>query len=92
MFDTLFGPLSKDYCVWFLFLSILGYVLFVIAVITFLYLALTKQRSNAFFLQMGSVCLGYFVFYFQNRLLHSMCMNKMEGFSEGMKKTMNGKK
>ena len=78
LFDQLFGPMNKFYCLWFLYLSIFGFVLFAIAFITFLFLALTKSRSGKFYFQMFLVMLGYFVFYFQNRLLHSMCLITMK--------------
>jgi hypothetical protein len=78
LFDQLFGPMDKFYCLYFLYLSIFGFVLFAIAFITFLFLALTKTRSGKFYFQMFLVMLGYFVFYFQNRLLHSMCVNTIK--------------
>jgi hypothetical protein len=71
----LFGPMSKFYCNWFFYLSVFGFVLFTIAVIAFLMMAVSKKQSSKFYFQMFMVCLGYFVFYFQNRLLYSMCGN-----------------
>jgi len=72
----LFGPMSKSYCDWFFYLSVIGFVYFVLAVILFLVLALTKKRNSKFYFQMFMICLGYFLFfYFQNRLLYSMCRN-----------------
>ena len=78
LFNQLFGPMDKFYCLWFLYLSIFGFVLFVIAFVTFLMLAMTKKRSSNFYFQMFMVMLGYFIFYFQNRLLHSMCLNTVK--------------
>ncbi len=78
LMNQLFGPMDKFYCLWFLYLSIFGFVLFTIAVLSFLFLAITKKRSGNFYFQMFMVCLGYFVFYFQNRLLHSMCVNTIK--------------
>lgn len=72
----LFGPMSKSYCDWFFYLSVIGFVYFVSAVIIFFVLAMTKKRSGKFYFQMLLICLGYFLFfYFQNRLLYSMCKN-----------------
>lgn len=76
--NTVYGPLDKIYCLWFYYLSIFGFVLFCFAFFIFLYMAVTKRRSSAFYFQMFMVCLGYFVFYFQNRLLHSMCIGVMK--------------
>lgn len=76
--NTLFGPMDKFYCLWFFYLSVFGFVLFSIAFLIFLYMAITQRRTSGFYFQMFMVCLGYFVFYFQNRLLHSMCMGVMK--------------
>jgi len=78
MMDMLFGPMDKIYCLWFLYLSMFGYVLFIIALLTFIFMAITRPRGFKFYFQMFLVCLGYFVFYFQNRLLHSMCVNTIQ--------------
>jgi len=78
LMNQLFGPMDKFYCLWFLYLSIFGFVLFTVAVLTFLVLAITKKRSGQFYFQMFMVAMGYFVFYFQNRLLHSMCVNTIK--------------
>lgn len=78
LLNTLFGPMDKMYCMWFFYLSIFGFALFSIAFLIFLYMAVSKRRSSGFYFQMFMVCLGYFVFYFQNRLLHSMCMGVMK--------------
>lgn len=73
--NQLFGPMSKFYCSWFFYLSVFGFILFVFAAVSFLMLAMSKKRSSNFYFQMFMVLLGYFIFYFQNRLLYSMCTN-----------------
>lgn len=73
--NQLFGPISKSYCIWFFYLSVFEFILFIVAVISLLFLALTKKRSGNFFFQMSMVCVTHFIFYFQNRLLYSMCGN-----------------
>lgn len=73
-FDNVFGPLDQEYCNYFLFLSILGFVLLVIFTISFLVVGFTQKKPLDFYLGSISVALTYLIFgYFQNRLLHSMC-------------------
>jgi hypothetical protein len=71
--DSLFGSLSKDYCVYFYYLSILGFLFLLIVLITSIYIGITKNKGLNIYLKMLSICLGYGIFYFQNRLLYSMC-------------------
>jgi hypothetical protein len=73
--DVLFGPLSKDYCLWFYFLSIIGLVLMVLILVPGLMLGVSKKMGITYYLGLFAVALSYGVVYFQNRLLHSMCMN-----------------
>lgn len=74
--ENLFGTLSIDYCAWFLFLSILGFIWFVIYVISAIYLGVIKRKGGDYWMTMIAVAFGYFIFYFQNRLLHTMCVRK----------------
>lgn len=74
MMNTLFGPLDRKYCDYFYILSILGFVLLVILLITSLFVGISKRKGLDFYMQSVSVALGYAIFYFQNRLLHSMCV------------------
>jgi len=71
--NTLFGPLDRKYCAYFYLLSIIGFVLLAILVLSSLMVGLSKGKGLDFYMQMFSVALGYAIFYFQNRLLHTMC-------------------
>jgi hypothetical protein len=75
--DKIFGPLPKDYCVLFYYLSILGFVWFVIALSLFTNMAISKTRDVSFYISAILALVGYGVFYLQNRLLHSMCTNSL---------------
>ena len=77
LMNTLFGPLDKDYCLYFYYLSIFGFVFLTISFLTIVRIAVMKRRSTAFYLNSFMVLLGYGIFYFQNRLLHSMCSNSL---------------
>jgi hypothetical protein len=42
-----------------------------------LYIGIFKRKDGAFYLQMVMTALLYGIMYFQNRLLHSMCVNSL---------------
>jgi len=71
--NTLFGPLDRKYCAYFFILSIIGFVLLALLVLSSLVVGLSKGKGFDFYFQMFSVAIGYAIFYFQNRLLHTMC-------------------
>ena len=71
--NTLFGPLDRKYCAYFFILSIIGFVLLFILLLSSLVVGLSKGKGFDFYFQMFSVAIGYAIFYFQNRLLHTMC-------------------
>jgi len=71
--DYLFGPLSKEYCIWFYFLSIINFVFLVVLIIASIIMGISKRKGSDYYFQMFTVAVGYAVFYFQNRLLFSMC-------------------
>ena len=75
--DTLFGPLSKQYCIYFYFLSIFGFILLAIFIVSSIIVGLSKRRGIDYYMQVVGIALGYAIFYFQNRLLHSMCVGTM---------------
>ena len=75
--NTLFGPLDRKYCDYFYILSILGFVLLVVLLISSLLVGITKRKGVDFYMQSISIALGYAIFYFQNRLLYSMCAGTM---------------
>ena len=84
--DYIYGPLSQNYCIYFYLLSVVGFVLLCLAVISMILVGFSKNKSSGFYVQMLMVCIGYGVFYFQNRLLYSMCIGTKEGIV-----TKNGK-
>ena len=73
LMNTLFGPLSRDYCDYFFILSVFGFILLAVLLISTLLVGITKRKGSEFYLQTLSIAVGYAIFYFQNRLLHSMC-------------------
>jgi len=74
--DYLFGPLNKEYCIYFYALSVFGFVYLILFLITAIGIAVIHKKVNLmYWVNTLAICLGYFIFYFQNRLLHTMCSN-----------------
>ena len=69
----LFSPLSKDFCLYFYILSVFGFILLVISVIFLIWTISQKKTGFDYIFKTVMIALGYFIFYFQNRLLYSMC-------------------
>ena len=75
---TLFGPLGRDYCAWFYFLSILAFVAFLFFVIPAVILGIQKRSGFQYYFSVIFVSSLYLITYFQNRLLHTMCLNSIK--------------
>ena len=75
--DKLFGPLPKEYCAIFYYLSVLGFVWLVVALALFISMAVSKPRGMSFYISAVLALVGYGVFYLQNRLLQSMCAHSL---------------
>ena len=71
--NTVFGPLSGEYCLYFYYLSILSFFLFVLAVVTGFITGLRKDKSFEFYFSVVGASLIYLVTYFVNRLMFSVC-------------------
>ena len=72
--ENLFSPLSKDYCVYFYFLSVLSFICVLISIILFSTKA-CNNKGKTLSLDLLTVIPLYLVLYFKNRLLYSMCIN-----------------
>lgn len=73
--DYLFGPIGKEYCMYFYFLSIFAYILFIMALVSVMMMAMkgkVKNMLNAFL-----VVFQPFLLYFVNRMFYSMCVNSL---------------
>jgi hypothetical protein len=77
--SSLFAPIeNRDLCLWFYFLSVLGFAFVFLVIMSTVGVALSsKKLPSGFFLQMFFATLGYGVFYLQNRLLYSMCVKSL---------------
>lgn len=75
--DFLYGPLSSDYCVYFYFLQVYFLISLVLFVGTTFYTGISKRKSFSYYFTRSILSLAIFFMYFQNRLLYTMCTNKM---------------
>ena len=73
--DYVYGPLSEKYCTYFYLLSVLGFLLLVFTILSVILMTFSKKRGSDFYGHMFMIALGYGIFYFQNRLLYSMCVD-----------------
>jgi hypothetical protein len=76
-FDTLFGPLSKNYCFLFYFFSVFGLIALVFFLVTGFFIGIRGKKDFAFYIQIIGVSLMYGIIYLQNRILFNMCSNTM---------------
>ena len=72
MLDTLFGPLTREYCLYYYGFSIFFYVLFVFVTVFSLYSLFTKKFSFGLLLSLFMSCFTYFLAYF-TALSHEHC-------------------
>lgn len=76
-FKDIFGPLGQNYCFYFYYLSIFGFVFMVFTILSYLWVGISKRLGGEHYLHMISLSLIYFIWYFQNRLLYSMCVKSI---------------
>ena len=77
-FQSLFTPFqNQDLCLWFYFLSVVGFVFLIFAVISGIYLGITTKKNGSFYLSLVFVASWYLIVYFQNRLLYTMCVKSV---------------
>lgn len=74
-----FGPLSREYCVYFYALSIIFGVIFATSVISIAYFMIThiKKVNLMFIVNSVLILLNSFLAYLANRLLHTMCVKSI---------------
>lgn len=79
LMDKYFGPLPREYCVYFYALSIIFGILFVTSTISVVYFMITnvKKVNMMFVIQSILFLLNTFLAYIANRLLHTMCVKSI---------------
>ena len=71
--NTVFGPLSGEYCLYFFYLSIFSFFLFTITIVAGVVMGLRRDKSFGFYVSLVGASLIYLVTYFVNRLMFSIC-------------------
>ena len=79
---TFFGPLNKDSCFYFLFISILFFIALVLVLaseVLFIFLSLYRGRKITVreFRYGLLILVNMFIVYFVNRLLYTMCSKSL---------------
>lgn len=76
---TYFGPLGKEYCIYFYVLSIVFGFLFALSVISIVSFAIMnfKKVNSMFIVNSLMVLLNTYLAYLANRLLHTMCIRSI---------------
>jgi hypothetical protein len=77
--DNYFGPLPREYCVYFYALSIIFGVTFLLSIISIAYYLVTsyKKINNMIVINSLLVLFNTFLGYLANRLLHTMCVKSI---------------
>lgn len=76
--SSLFSPFkNEDLCLWFYLLSISGFVLLIFSLFGSIYFGLLTKNKTAMAPIFVYSILFYFIVYFQNRLLYSMCVKSI---------------
>jgi hypothetical protein len=75
---NLFGPLGKEYCIWFYFLSVFAFIGLILFSVSALYKGLTGKKDLWYYLGVLVIAFMYFFNYLQSRILYSMCNGSMK--------------
>ena len=76
MFKQLFEPLEVNYCNYFYFSSIFGFVLMCIMALGLVFSFFNKNSKVNGYAFVTLITQGFFI-YFLNRLLYSMCIKSL---------------
>ena len=77
--ESYFGPLPREYCAYFYFLSLFFGLFFVITLISIviLFFTQTSKINTLFIVNSTFVLINLFLGYFVNRLLNTMCIRSL---------------
>ena len=77
--NTYFGPLSREYCVYFYVLSVFFGFVFVISLVSIVfYVAMNYKKLNGMYVaNFVMILINLFIMYFVNRLLNTMCVKSI---------------
>ena len=77
--DKLFGPLGKEWCLYFYILSIVAYVAFILAVFGLggYLVARYKNLNSSHIVNLVIIIVNTFFVYIGQRLSHTMCVRSL---------------
>ncbi len=77
--ERYFGPLPREYCVYFYALSVIFGVMFATSAVSIAYFMIThiKKVNTMFVVNSVFILLNSFLAYLANRLLHTMCVRSI---------------
>jgi len=77
--DKYFGPLPREYCVYFYALSIFFGFVFVVSLLSFLAVTIVhyKKMNMLTIMNTSMLLVNTFLAYLVNRLLHTMCVKSI---------------
>jgi hypothetical protein len=77
--NNYFGPLPREYCVYFYILSIIFGLIFVFSAVSIAYFMIMhfKKVNTMFVINSLMVLFNTFLAYIANRLLHTMCVKSI---------------
>jgi hypothetical protein len=77
--NTYFGPLPREYCLYFYILSIIFGFLFVASVLSITYFAIMHYKKVNLMFVVNSILAVFntFLAYLANRLLYTMCVKSI---------------
>lgn len=75
--NDVFGPIGREYCLYFYIFSVIGMVLFAMVLIGIVFTGISKKMGIEFYLISFLYSLNFFFMYLQNRLLFNMCGNTL---------------
>ena len=76
--QSLFGPLTREYCIWFYFLSLFGFIALVLFLVPAIFFGISKRKGAEYYISIFGISVIYVVAYFQNRLLYTMCSSSVK--------------
>ncbi len=75
--DTLFGPVSKDQCMFFYILMIFMFVRFVLVLVSGIAVGISKGKGAYFYVTVVAASLTDLILYYICRVLYSMCSRSL---------------
>jgi hypothetical protein len=77
--NDLFTPLDKKYCDYFYYLSVITYCFFIFMILSLVWGLIFHSKKFDLYICLNSISLiiSFFLSYFVNRLMYSMCVRSL---------------